>query len=176
MQSSAQNDAKNIRFIVLDVDGVCTDGKLYYDINGNVSKCFNAVDGLAIVTALKLNMGIGIITGRNDPLVAKRVQDLGIMDYYPGFPAKLGPIEEIREKHGLDWNEIAYVGDDWVDLDPMLKVGYPVAVANARKEVKALAKYITEAKGGEGAVREAIEHIFELQGKTPEMLSDLWKH
>ncbi len=172
IQSSAQ--AKAIKFIILDVDGVCTDGRLFYDCNGNVSKSFHVLDGIGVLTAFKLGVGVGIITGRNDALVEARIKTLGITDYYPGCLSKLHALNEIIAKHNLSLDEIAYVGDDWIDLDPMLKVGYPIAVQNARPEVKAIAKYITELKGGEGAVREAIEHIFSLQGKTGEELSKLW--
>ncbi len=166
--------APHVKCIVLDVDGVLTDGKLYYDSNGNVSKCFNVQDGLIIKTALQFGMKIAIITGRNDTLMDARVKDLGIADYYPGRHAKLEALEEIRSKYGIDYDEMSFVGDDWIDIDPMQMVGYPIAVANARQEVKAIAQYTTRAKGGEGAVREAIEHIFALQNITTDLLARVW--
>ncbi len=165
-----------IKFIALDVDGVCTDNKVYYSADGSVSKSFNTQDGLAITTAIKLNMGIGIITGRKDEAVAKRAADLGITDYYPNQSAKLKAMELIMEKYGLTWDEMAFVGDDWIDIDPMKKSGYAVAVANACPLVKGVADYVTKARGGEGAVREAILHIFEGQGKTVADFANVWIH
>lgn len=175
-KSKNTNKAKNIKFIVLDIDGVCTDGKLYYDREGNITKCFNVQDGVAIHSALRMNVGVGIISGRKDPLVEKRAEELNIKDYYGGFASKLASLKEIKEKYGLEWSEIAFIGDDWVDLDPMMKVGLPIAVANACPEVKKVAKYITKAKGGEGAVREAIIHIFSKQGVSRKNLARLWMH
>ncbi len=168
------NDAKNVKCLVLDVDGVCTDGKLYYDCEGNVSKSFNAQDGLGIMTAHALGLRIAIITGRKDALVEARVKALQIEDYYPGFHAKLEPLQDIMQKHNLTQDEVAYVGDDWIDLDPMLHVAYPIAVANAVDEVKEIAKFVTRKNGGEGAVREAIEHIFKAQGKDGKTLAKVW--
>lgn len=175
-KTQSNTETKNIKFLVLDVDGVCTDGKLYYTPKGKVTKAFFAQDGVAILTALKLGIGVGIITGRKDKGVAQRAKDLGIKDYFAGHLAKLDALEEIKAKHRLDWEEMAYMGDDWIDLDPMLKVGYPIAVENARPEVKEVAKYITKLSGGNGAVREAIEHIFSLQGKTTKELAQAWIH
>lgn len=165
--------AAAIRFIVLDVDGVCTDGKLYFQENGHPVKCFNSQDGLGIKTAMMAGIGVGIITGRNDPCVLARMSQLGVTEYHAGFESKLPKLEAIRQKYGLKMEEIAYVGDDWIDLDPMRTVGMPIAVANAAAQVKKEALYITAARGGEGAVREAIEFILAatMDGKNP---ADLW--
>lgn len=165
-----------VKFIVLDVDGVCTDGKLYYNNNGEVTKSFYAPDGIGIKSALRAGIGIAIITGRVDKAVAKRVAELGITDYYAGFESKLEPIQEIRQKHQLTWGEMAYVGDDWIDLDPMNSVGYPIAVANAAEAVKNIACYVTKQRGGEGAVREAIEYIFSLNGLRSADVAQMWTH
>ncbi len=166
--------ASKVNFIVLDVDGVCTDGKLYYNSNGEVTKAFFAQDGLGIKTAMSVGIGVAVITGRNDIAVSKRMEALEITEYYAGYHAKLEPMQEIKEKYKLTWEEMAYVGDDWIDLDPMSKVGYPIAVANAAKAVKDIAKYVTEAKGGEGAVREAIEYIFTINGLEVAEVAKMW--
>ena len=165
--------AAKVRFLVLDVDGVCTDGKLYFQENGHPVKCFNAQDGIGIKTALLSGIGIGIITGRNDPCVLARMSQLGVKDYYAGFESKLPKLEAIRQKYGLKKEEMAYLGDDWIDLDPMRSVGMPMAVANAVAQVKKEALYVTSARGGEGAVREAIEFLLAARrdGKNP---ADLW--
>ena len=165
--------AAKVRFLVLDVDGVCTDGKLYFQENGHPIKCFNAQDGIGIKTALLSDLGIGIITGRNDPCVLARMSQLGVKDYYAGFEAKLPKLEAIRQKYGLQKEEMAYLGDDWIDLDPMRSVGMPMAVANAVAQVKKEALYVTSARGGEGAVREAVEFLLAARrdGKNP---ADIW--
>ena len=166
-------DAASVRFLVLDVDGVCTDGKLYFQENGHPVKCFNAQDGIGIKTAMLAGIGIGIITGRNDPCVLARMSQLGVTEYHAGFESKLPKLEAIRKKYGLKPEEMAYMGDDWIDLDPMRTVGMPIAVANAVAQVKKEARYITSARGGEGAVREAIEFLLNarLDGKNP---ADFW--
>ena len=166
-------DAASVRFLVLDVDGVCTDGKLYFQENGHPVKCFNAQDGIGIKTAVLAGIGIGIITGRNDPCVLARMSQLGVTEYHAGFESKLPKLEAIRKKYGLKPEEMAYMGDDWIDLDPMRTVGMPIAVANAVAQVKKEARYITAARGGEGAVREAIEFLLNarLDGKNP---ADFW--
>ncbi|WP_294445857.1 HAD hydrolase family protein [uncultured Mailhella sp.] len=165
--------ASIVRFLVLDVDGVCTDGKLYFQENGHPLKCFNAQDGIGIKTALMAGIGIGIITGRNDPCVLARMSQLGVRDYYAGFESKLPKLEAIRRKYHLRKEEMAYLGDDWIDLDPMRSVGMPMAVANAVAQVKKEALYVTSARGGEGAVREAVEFLLASRrdGKNP---ADLW--
>ncbi len=166
---------KNIKCIVLDIDGVCTDGKLYFDSEGKVSKCFNTQDGIAIKTALDhLKIVVAVITGRTDIGARTRMEGLGVVDFYSGHYSKLIPLEEIKNKYNFEWDEMAYIGDDWIDLAPMLKVGYPIAVANACKETKEAAKYVTQKNGGDGAVREAFEHIFELQGKSGAELAKYW--
>ena len=165
--------AAKVRFLILDVDGVCTDGKLYFQENGHPIKCFNAQDGIGIKSALKAGVGIAVITGRNDPCVLARMSQLGVTEYHAGFESKLPKLEEIRLKYGLEKEEMAYMGDDWIDLDPMRSVGMPIAVANAAPQVRKEARYITTARGGEGAVREAIELILtaRMEGKNP---ADLW--
>ncbi|MBQ2761327.1 MAG: HAD hydrolase family protein [Mailhella sp.] len=170
---NALRDAASVRFLVLDVDGVCTDGKLYFQENGHPVKCFNAQDGIGIKTAMMAGIGIGIITGRNDPCVLARMSQLGVTEFHAGFEAKLPKLESIRRKYGLKPEEMAYMGDDWIDLAPMRSVGMPIAVANAVAQVKKEARYITAARGGEGAVREAIEFLLNarLDGKNP---ADFW--
>ena len=170
---NAIRDAARVRFLVLDVDGVCTDGKLYFQENGHPVKCFNAQDGIGIKTAMLAGIGIGVITGRNDPCVQARMSQLGVTEFHAGFESKLPKLEAIRQKYSLEPEEMAYIGDDWIDLDPMRSVGMPIAVANAVSQVKKEARYITSAKGGEGAVREAIEFLLNarLDGKNP---ADYW--
>ncbi len=165
--------AAAIKVLVLDVDGVCTDGKLYAQPDGTAVKAFCSHDGVAIKTAMRAALHIAVITGRDDPAVTARFAQLGVEQYYPGFEAKLGPLEKIRQALGLEYDQMAYLGDDWIDLDPMLKVGLPLAVPNARPEVLAVALGVTARPGGEGAVRDAVEFI--LKSRDPNIrLTDYW--
>lgn len=170
-----KDKAKKIRMLVLDVDGVLTDGGLYYDLQNQVMKRFNVQDGLGIKLALSSGIGVAVITGLVSPAVEKRINDLGITDYYAGFQDKRQCLKEIKDRHNLEWDEIAYLGDDWVDLAVMLQVGFPLAVANAQPEVKNIANYVTAACGGNGAVREVIRLLLMSQGKYEAVLKQ-WSY
>lgn len=172
-RDGAEAAAARVRFLALDVDGVCTDGKLYFNDGGLAFKAFDSHDGLGIKTALKANLDIGIITGRDDPCVRARMEQMGVTKYYPNCWSKLPALQNIARRLGLDMAEMAYMGDDWIDLDPMRAVGMPMAVANAVARVKAEARYVTAARGGEGAVREAVEFLLAARqdGLNP---CDLW--
>jgi 3-deoxy-D-manno-octulosonate 8-phosphate phosphatase (KDO 8-P phosphatase) len=167
--------AMKIRLLVLDVDGVLTDGGLYYDLQDQVMKRFDVQDGLGIKIAQQAGIIVAVITGLVSKAVETRIRDLGITDYYAGYRDKGDCLEEIRQRHGLDWSHIAYLGDDWVDLSVMGMVGLPLAVANAQPEVKGIASYVTLARGGQGAVREVIRHLLMAQGKYEAVLS-AWSH
>lgn len=167
--------AADIRLLVLDVDGVLTDGGLYYDLQNQVMKRFDVQDGLGIKIAQQAGIQVAVISGLDSPAVATRVRDLGIADYYGGYLDKRACLEELKEKHGLLWEQMAYLGDDWVDLSVMDMVGLPLAVANAQPEVKNIASYVTAAKGGQGAVREVIRHLLMAQGKYEAVLA-AWSH
>lgn len=163
--------AEQIKMLVLDVDGVLTDGGLYYDLQNKIMKRFDSQDGLGIEIAMASGLSIAVITGLESDIVKQRISDLGIQDYYSGFQDKTVCLREIKEKYELDWKEIAYLGDDWVDLSIMAKVGLPLAVGNAQPEVKDIAKYVTKARGGHGAVREVVRHLLIAQGKYETVLA-----
>ncbi len=167
--------AEDIQVLVLDVDGVLTDGGLYYDLQNQVMKRFDVQDGLGIRIAMKAGIVVAVITGLESKAVENRVRDLGITDYYAGFLDKRACLDEIRQRYNLEWNQMAYLGDDWVDLAVMGMVGLPMAVANAQPEVKNLARYVTTARGGQGAVREIIRHLLMAQGKYEAVLA-AWSH
>lgn len=163
--------AANIRMLVLDVDGVLTDAGLYYDPDGRELKRFNAQDGLGVKILLRLGFKVGVITGLKSGAVAARMQKLGVTDYAEGIDQKLPVLDEMRAKYNLAWEEIAYVGDDWIDLSALAKVGLPIAVANAQPEVKDRAIYVTQACGGHGAVREVTRLLLTAQGRVGEALA-----
>lgn len=167
--------AVKVRLLVLDVDGVLTDGGLYYDLQNQVMKRFDVQDGLGIKIAQKAGIKIAVITGLESAAVEARMKDLGIEDYFAGFLDKRACLEELKARHNLEWEQMAYMGDDWIDLSVMDMVGLPLAVANAQPEVKSIASYVTTAKGGQGAVREIIRHLLMAQGKYEAVLA-AWSH
>lgn len=167
----AEDLARNIKLIILDVDGVLTDGGLYYDNNGNITKRFNVQDGLGIKLAQSAGLNFAVITGLDNGSVKCRVTELGITDYYPGNPRKVPFYEKLITEKQLKDEEVAYIGDDWVDAAVMKRVGLPMAVANAQPEVKKISKWISSRNGGHGAVREALCFIMQCQGT----LEGIWQ-
>lgn len=166
--------ARNVRLLVLDVDGVLTDGGLYYDADGLAFKRFDVHDGIGIRLAKSAGIEVAVLSGMAAPCVEKRLEILGITEYHGGSDNKRALLDAMRRRLGLDWREIAYLGDDWVDLAPMLAVGLPAAVANAMPEVREVARYVTRLGGGHGAVREFVDFILTCQGKRDALLEN-WK-
>jgi len=164
-----------VKMCVLDVDGVLTDGGLYYAPDGGVTKRFHVHDGLGIEIARKSGLlRFAVITGMDKTAVAMRLRDLGIEDdYYPGFKDKRESFEAIRRRYDLSREEMAFIGDDWIDLPVLQLAGVPLSVGNAQPEVKAAALYVTEAIGGNGAVREAIRLILHCKGQLDQVF-DAW--
>ncbi len=159
---------KIIKLLILDVDGVLTNGQIIYDNNGNELKCFNVKDGLAIKQAQNLGINIAIITARNSEVVQKRAHELGITYLYQGQKDKLVAFHKLISELKLDAQEVAYLGDDWPDLPVLKKVGLPAVVQDCEPMIKQYAKYITTNNGGNGAVRELIYFILAAQNKLTE--------
>jgi 3-deoxy-D-manno-octulosonate 8-phosphate phosphatase (KDO 8-P phosphatase) len=157
--------ARRIRALVLDVDGVLTDGGLYYDAEGNVTKRFHVQDGLGIKLAQAAGVEVAVITGLSHKAVESRVRELGISEYHHGHVDKLPLLEKVRDNLGLEFSDMAYLGDDWVDAEAMRAVGLPMAVSNAQPEVLEIAAWVSSAPGGGGAVREAVRFILEARGE-----------
>ena len=164
--------AKAIRLLLLDVDGVLTDGRLYYGNNGEELKAFNIQDGLGIKLLQRNDIKVGIITGRSSALLARRAAELGIDLVVQGREDKLIALQEILETHDYRMEEIAFLGDDLPDVAVIRRVGLGVAVANARHFVVENAAWQTTASGGNGAVRELVEMILQAQGKLNSTLAD----
>lgn len=143
-----------IKLLLLDVDGVLTDGRITYDNQGNELKSFDVKDGHGLKLLQRAGITIGIITGRQSELVARRVAELGIEILYQGAMRKLDPYLEIVEKLGLDDKQVAYVGDDLIDLPVLRRVGFSATVKDAHPEVLPLVDYVAHLRGGRGAVRE----------------------
>jgi 3-deoxy-D-manno-octulosonate 8-phosphate phosphatase (KDO 8-P phosphatase) len=176
MTDSATDRARRIKIILFDVDGVLTDGAIWiYPIplalpDGSISskmveaKGYSAHDGAGVTLARLGGMKVGIITKRISETVAMRARDLKMEFVYQGQAFKMQAVRDIVEKEGVTLDEIAYVGDDVIDLPVMRACGFAVAVANARTQVKAEAHYVTPNRGGEGAGRDAIEFILAAKG------------
>ncbi|WP_444894794.1 KdsC family phosphatase [Microbulbifer sp. JMSA004] len=159
------NDSlKNIRWLVLDVDGVLTDGKLYFDNSGNELKTFNTLDGHGIKMLQNSGVRVAIITGRRSNVVERRAHDLGINKLIQGREDKFAALQELLSEESCRLEDIAYVGDDYPDLLVMTKIGCPIAPPNAAPPVRERALWVTETRGGEGAVREVCDRIMIAQG------------
>jgi 3-deoxy-D-manno-octulosonate 8-phosphate phosphatase (KDO 8-P phosphatase) len=159
-----------IRCIVFDVDGVLTDGVVIVNDLGVESKHFHVRDGFAMRAAMSLGMIIGVITGRTSRTVSLRMTELEVKFLQQGVKEKGIALETLCQRAGVSLEETAYVGDDLIDMPALLRCGYPVAVADAVDEVRAVAKYITHAPGGRGAAREVIEHILKTQNRWDELV------
>lgn len=157
--------AARIKLVVFDIDGVMTDGGLHYSDDGHEFKTFNVQDGLGIVLMKRAGIEVAIITGRNSNVVNCRAKDLGIEHVFHGVGDKRTVAGKLLEQLGLHWSELAFMGDDLIDLKAMAQCGLAIAPANARPIVKERAHAVTEAAGGHGAVREAVEFILAAQGK-----------
>lgn len=156
--------AKKIKLLILDVDGVMTDNKLVYSDDGIESKSFYTRDGHGMVMLQKSNVDIGIITGRKSQLVSNRMRDLKVKHVYQGVPDKLPTFLKLVEELEISLDEIAYVGDDILDLPILMRIGLAITPADGDDEVKARVDYISKFDGGRGCVREVCEIIMRSQG------------
>ena len=175
--NSVTEKAKKIKFIITDVDGVLTDGKLNFfpDHKGKIEefKSFNATDGIGARIAVKAGLNIAIITGNAHATTVYRADVLGFKYIYQGFLNKLEPLKDITKREKISLDKIAYIGDDLIDLAVMTRVGLAISPKNAVREAAAAAHYVTKASGGNGVLREAVEIILKAQGKWTGIVKDL---
>jgi len=163
--------ASSIRTVIFDVDGVLTDGSLYLGDDGQEYKAFNSRDGHGMVMLAHGGVTLAIITGRRSDVVRIRMESLGIEHVLQGRREKLPAYKELKQQLGVDDHQVAYVGDDVVDLPVMRRVGLAVAVADAHPLVLEHAHWRTPSPGGRGAAREVCEFILRAQGKLDAMLA-----
>jgi 3-deoxy-D-manno-octulosonate 8-phosphate phosphatase (KDO 8-P phosphatase) len=156
--------------VIFDIDGVLTNGTLYFDNQGEEYKAFNSKDGHGMRMLLECGLQAAIITGRQSDLVEHRMRDLGISIIFQGYRDKRPAFQALLQQTGLQPEQIAYMGDDVVDLPVMTQVGMAIAVKDAHPFVLQHADYITEKSGGCGAAREAIETILQAQGLLQDKL------
>jgi len=161
-----------IELLVLDVDGVLTDGTITINADGSESKSFDCLDGHGIKMWMRVGFEVAIISGRKSAPTVHRASQLGIEAKYifEDCKDKLKALEELCERSGYKPEQIAYIGDDLMDICIMRRVGFAAAVANASDEIKAYADYVSEKAGGSGAVREVIEYILKQNGKWRQLL------
>jgi len=160
----SDNRFEKIKILMLDVDGVMTDGRIIINDLGEETKSFNVKDGYGIRVLLDAGIDVAIITGRESRVVEHRAKDLGIRLVYQGVKDKKAVCVKILEEKNLIRDQACYIGDDLPDIPPLRYVGLPVAVADAVKEVREAAVYITQKEGGNGAVREVCELILRARG------------
>jgi 3-deoxy-D-manno-octulosonate 8-phosphate phosphatase (KDO 8-P phosphatase) len=163
--------AKLIKLVAFDVDGVMTDGGLYLSDSGNEFKRFNTLDGLGVKLLKATGIQVAIITGRTSQCVTFRAQNLGIEHVYQGVEHKLNAMNDLLNKLKLTRDAAAYMGDDVVDLTVMRHVGLAISVPDAPQLVREHANYITQRRGGHGAVREACELVMHAQGTLDTQLA-----
>lgn len=162
---------KNIKLLLLDVDGVMTDGGIIYDGNGLETKVFNVKDGHGIKMLQRYGIEVGIITGRTSRVVEIRAAELGINIVYQGALKKLDSYQDVKLKTGLSDSQIAYVGDDVIDVPVMRRVAFSAAPADGLPEALGVADYVTSKGGGKGAVREVCDLILKGCGFWDEVAS-----
>ncbi len=162
--TDATTRARSVRLALFDVDGVLTDGRLYYGPAGEAMKVFNTLDGHGLKMLARSGVATGLLSGRRSEAAAARARELGMSHVMLGEEDKLGPFERLRAQLGLEASQCAFVGDDLPDAPVLARCGLAVAVANAVPEIRAIAHLVTQAAGGAGAVREFCEFLMRAQG------------
>ena len=163
MRTSISSSARQVRLLILDVDGVLTDGDLHFDNRGEEYKTFNSLDGHGIRMMLDCAIEVAVITGRKSAIVDHRMGALGVRHIYQGCSDKLAAFETLLQATGLEADQVAYVGDDLPDLPIMRRVGLSIAVQNAHSFVKQHCDWVTTLPGGSGAVSEVTDFILQAQ-------------
>jgi 3-deoxy-D-manno-octulosonate 8-phosphate phosphatase (KDO 8-P phosphatase) len=168
--AAVRSKAKKIELLLLDVDGVLTDGAIVIDDGGNESKHFHVRDGQGIALLKRTGIDVGFITGRRSKVVRSRARELGVKLIYQGVGNKATVYKQIKAKTGLRDDQIAYAGDDLPDLAILGKTGLAITVPEAGPELSDVADYVTQARGGRGAVREIAELLLKAQGRWQQVI------
>ncbi len=163
-QTRVRGRARGVRLLVLDVDGVLTDGRLIYTAGGSETLAFHVQDGLGVKLLLKAGVRVALVTGRQSEMVARRARELGVADLFQGVEDKLPAYHALCEAAGLEGAQVAWMGDDLPDLPALRRAGLALAVPEAPAAVRAAAHYVTRRPGGRGAVREVAELLLRAQG------------
>jgi 3-deoxy-D-manno-octulosonate 8-phosphate phosphatase (KDO 8-P phosphatase) len=174
-QSELRKAAEKIKLLILDVDGVMTDGRIIFDNESNEFKSFHVRDGHGIKLLLRYGVEVAFITGRQSKVVQRRADELGVREVYQKSLKKIIAYEDLKKKLSLNDEEIAYIGDDVVDIPLLRRVGLSVVVADAAPEAKACAMIVTASRGGHGAVREVTDLILKSKGLWEGIINDYSK-
>lgn len=164
--------AKAIKLLLLDVDGVLTDGTITYTHEGTEIKSFNTRDGLGVRLLQQAGVEVGLITARSSEAVTRRARDLKLRYVFQQVSDKVAVYEQVRQELGLEPHNVAYVGDDWLDIPLLTRVGFAATVADAEIEVRKLVHYVARRAGGRGAVREICTLILDAQDAHAGLLQD----
>ena len=164
--------AQGVRVAFFDVDGVLTDGGLYFSQEGETLKRFNTLDGQGLKLLQKAGITPAVITGRDSKPLRTRLQALGLEHVHYGTEDKRPAAEQILRALGLDWSQAAAMGDDWPDLAVLCRCAFACAPANAHREVKALAHHVTSVRGGSGAAREFCDILLQASGRYADLLEE----
>ncbi len=173
IDAAIQRRAMHIKMLVMDVDGVLTDGQILYGTDGVEIEAFSVRDGLGLRLAQRAGLVTAVLTGRASGAVARRAKELGIPEIHLGLSNKLKTYEMLLRRHGLSDGAVAYIGDDLNDLPLLARVGLSAAPADAIPEVRAAVAYVTASGGGRGAIREVIDLILKAQGRWEEAVEGL---
>lgn len=160
-----QERLRAIRLMAFDVDGVLTDGRLFYNADGEYLKAFHALDGYGLRLLKECGIKVALITGRDGPIVARRASELGINEVHQGINDKSTVLQSLAQRHELDMKQIGYMGDDIIDLTAMKRVGFAASVPNAPVYIHQLAHWVSDAPAGYGAARKCCDLILAAQGK-----------
>lgn len=163
--------AAAVRLMVFDVDGVLTDGSLYYGENGEVLKRFHALDGHGLRLLMEGGLTVALVTGRSGPIVSRRAAELGIADVMQGIRNKGAAVAELAQRHNIDLTHTGFMGDDIIDLPAMQRVGFAASVPNAPGYVAQAAHWVASVPGGTGAVRECCDILLAAQGRLGTFLT-----
>lgn len=168
---TATERASRVKLMIFDVDGVLTDGGLLFTAEGDTMKGFHSMDGHGMKLLRQAGIDTAIITGRKSGIVAVRAKEMNVTHVYQGVQDKPAAFADLLQQTGLTAEECGYMGDDWVDLAVMLKVGFAAAPANSHPEVIARAHWVSEARGGHGAAREVVDTLLRAQHKYEALLA-----
>jgi 3-deoxy-D-manno-octulosonate 8-phosphate phosphatase (KDO 8-P phosphatase) len=164
-------DLNTIKLLIMDVDGVLTDGGIIIHSDGSESKRFHVLDGHRVTLWHRAGLESAILSGRDTPATTIRAEQIGVKYVLQGCKQKLPAFEQFLKDTGYKPRQIAYIGDDWLDLPLLRRVGFAAVVANGVEEIKPYAHYVTTRKGGDGAVAEVIEHILRQTGRWSELIA-----
>ena len=170
IKSNLRDKARKVKILLLDVDGVLTDGRIVYDSRGHDMKFFDVHDGLGVYLLKKAGIPTILITAKGSRAIKPRARDMRVAEVFADISPKTIALDKIIKKYKVQIEDICFAGDDLVDLCVMKRVGFPIAVFNAAPEIKQAASYITIKSGGRGAVREIAELILKSQGKWVEVV------